>query len=48
MHGVSTAGDALVSFALAKTLFFVSPAEARGKVLLYLLLTLAQIGRAHV
>ena len=41
MHGVSTAGDALVSFALAKTLFFVSPAEARGKVLLYLLLTLA-------
>ncbi len=41
MHGTCAAGDALVSMALAKTLFFVSPAEARAKVLLYLVLTLA-------
>lgn len=40
-HAGGSAGDTLVSIALAKTLFFVSPAEARGKVLLYLLLTLA-------
>lgn len=40
-HAVCAAGDALVTIALAKTLFFVSPSEARGKVILYLLLTLA-------
>jgi MFS family permease len=40
-HGAAAAGDTLVAIALAKTLFFVSPNEARGKVLLYLLITLA-------
>jgi Na+/melibiose symporter-like transporter len=40
-HGVCAGGDTLVTIALAKTLFFVSPTEARSKVLLYLLLTLA-------
>lgn len=40
-HAAGAAGDALVTIALAKTLFFVSPNEARGKVILYLLLTLA-------
>ncbi len=40
-HAVAAAGDTLVAIALAKTLFFVSPNEARGKVLLYLLITLA-------
>jgi MFS family permease len=40
-HAAAAAGDTLVAIALAKTLFFVSPNEARGKVLLYLLITLA-------
>jgi Major Facilitator Superfamily len=40
-HATAAAGDTLVAIALAKTLFFVSPNEARGKVLLYLLITLA-------
>lgn len=40
-HAVSAAGDTLITFGLAQTLFFVSPAEARGRVLLYLVLTLA-------
>jgi hypothetical protein len=40
-HAVCAAGDAMVTIALAKTLFFVSPDQARSKVLLYLLLTLA-------
>ena len=40
-HAAAAAGDTLVALALAKTLFFVSPNEARGKVLLYLLITLA-------
>lgn len=40
-HAAATAGDTLVALALAKTLFFVSPNEARAKVLLYLLITLA-------
>ncbi len=36
------AGDTLVTFSLAKSLFFsISPHEAKNKVLLYLLLTLA-------
>jgi MFS family permease len=41
VHAVASAGDALVTIALAKTLFFVSLSEARPKVLTYLLLTLA-------
>ena len=40
-HAVSAAGDTLITFGLAQTLFFVSPAEARGRVMLYLVLTLA-------
>lgn len=40
-HALAAAGDTVVAIALAKTLFFVSPNEARGKVLLYLLVTLA-------
>ena len=40
-HAACAAGDALVTIAMAKTLFFVSPNEARGKVILYLILTLA-------
>ena len=36
------AGDTMVTVSLAGSLFFsVSPAEAKGKVLLYLLLTIA-------
>lgn len=41
VHAVSAAGDALVTIALAKTLFFVSIDQARPKILTYLLLTLA-------
>ncbi len=42
VHAVSTAGDALVAVALAGSLFFSIPTgEARGKVTLYLLLTMA-------
>ncbi|MDX1657573.1 MAG: hypothetical protein R3343_02020 [Nitriliruptorales bacterium] len=41
-HAASTAGDTLVTIALAGTLFFSVPtAEARGNVALYLLLTVA-------
>ena len=41
VHAASSAGDALVTIALAKTLFFVSVDQARPKILTYLLLTLA-------
>ncbi len=41
-HATSTAGDTLVTIALAGTLFFSVPSsEARGNVALYLLLTVA-------
>ena len=41
-HGLSTAGDTLVTIALAGSLFFsISPSAARGRVALYLLLTMA-------
>lgn len=41
IHGMSSAGDALVAIALAGSLFFgVSSGEARGKVALYLLFTM--------
>lgn len=40
-HALSSAGDAMVAVALANTTFFkVSAGEARGKIALYLLLTL--------
>jgi hypothetical protein len=40
-HALAAAGDALVAVSLASTAFFqVSAAEARGKIALYLLLTL--------
>ncbi|HEX2027257.1 MAG TPA: hypothetical protein VHF25_04585 [Nitriliruptorales bacterium] len=42
VNSAATAGDLLVAVALAGTLFFTVPsAEARGNVLLYLLITLA-------
>ena len=42
LHGVNTAGDAMVAVALANTLFFSVPVgEARGRVALYLLITMA-------
>ena len=42
VHVVMTAGDTLVTISLAGSLFFsVSPHEAKGRVLLYLLLTIA-------
>jgi hypothetical protein len=42
VHALSTAGDALVAAALSGQLFFsVDPTEARSKVLLYLVLTMA-------
>ncbi len=41
-HVLSTAGDTLVTMALAGSLFFsISPGAARGRVALYLLLTMA-------
>ena len=41
MHGVAAAGDALVLIALASTVFFSVPVgEARGRVALYLLVTM--------
>ena len=41
-HGLMLAGDTLVTMALAGSLFFsISPNEARGKVALYLALTMA-------
>jgi MFS family permease len=42
LHGVNTFGDAMVAVALANTLFFSVPVgEARGRVALYLLITMA-------
>ncbi len=42
LHGISAAGDAMVTVALAGTLFFSVPVgEARGRVALYLLVTMA-------
>src|SRR3954447_10159167 len=42
LHAVSCAGDALIAIGLAGTIFFNVPAgEARGKVALYLLITMA-------
>jgi MFS family permease len=42
LHGIQTAGDAMVAVALANTLFFSVPVgEARGRVALYLLITMA-------
>ena len=42
LHGVNNAGDAMVAVALANTLFFSVPTgEARGRVALYLLVTMA-------
>ena len=42
VHVIMVAGDTLVTVSLAGSLFFsVSPTEAKGKVLLYLLLTIA-------
>jgi MFS family permease len=42
MHGVSAAGDALVLLSLANTVFFSVPVgQARGRVALYLLITMA-------
>src|SRR3954471_24067277 len=41
-HALLAAGDALVAFALAKSVFFsASPDESKFKVALYLLLTMA-------
>ncbi len=41
LHGINTAGDAMVTVALANTLFFSVPVgEARGRVALYLLITM--------
>ncbi len=41
-HAVAVAGDTLVTIALAGTLFFsIDPGQARGKVFLYLALTMA-------
>lgn len=44
-HALSVAGDALVTLALAGSLFFsISPSEARGRVALSLVLTIAPFG----
>ncbi|HUR18195.1 MAG TPA: hypothetical protein VMZ51_04575 [Acidimicrobiales bacterium] len=44
-HALSIAGDALVTLALAGSLFFsISPGEARGRVALSLVLTIAPFG----
>src|SRR5215210_994499 len=41
LHGINTAGDAMIAVALANTLFFSVPVgEARGRVALYLLITM--------
>ena len=41
-HGLAVGGDTLVTMALAGSLFFsISPQAARGRVALYLLLTVA-------
>lgn len=45
VHALSTAGDAFTTVALAGSLFFsISPEAAKGKVILYLLLTMAPFG----
>lgn len=42
LHAISSAGDMLVTVALASTIFFAVPTgEARGRVALYLLITMA-------
>jgi MFS family permease len=42
LHALNSAGDALITIALANTLFFSVPVgEARGRVALYLLITMA-------
>jgi MFS family permease len=42
LHGLNTFGDAMITIALANTLFFSVPiGEARGRVALYLLITMA-------
>src|SRR6266700_1317568 len=42
LHAASCAGDALIAVGLAGTIFFQVPTgEARGKVALYLLITMA-------
>jgi len=41
VHGLSSAGDAIVAVALAGSLFFIDPEAARSRVLLYLLLSVA-------
>ncbi len=44
-HGLSAGGDALVAIALADSLFFsIDPNDARWRVALYLLLTVAPFG----
>lgn len=44
-HALSVAGDALVTLALAGSLFFsISPSDARGRVALSLVLTIAPFG----
>lgn len=44
-HALSVSGDALVTLALAGSLFFsISPSEARGRVALSLVLTIAPFG----
>jgi hypothetical protein len=46
-HLGSAAGDALVAFALARSVFFALPVgEARGKIALYLILTMAPLAVA--
>jgi MFS family permease len=42
LHGINNAGDAMIAISLANTLFFSVPVgEARGRVALYLLITMA-------
>ena len=42
LHAVSSAGDMMITVALASTIFFSVPTgEARGRVALYLLITMA-------
>jgi MFS family permease len=42
LHGINTMGDAMIAVSLANTLFFSVPTgEARGRVALYLLITMA-------
>ena len=42
VHGLSAAGDAMIAVALAGSLFFsIDPSDARWRVALYLVLTIA-------